>query len=136
MTEKTYQAIVIGAGAAGLTAAGTLGSLGIKTALIERELVGGDCTWTGCMPSKALLHVSKTAHTVRQAEKYGVMGSANGIDFARVRDYVQGVIAEIYQHETPDVFGAQYGVDVILGEATFLDSHTIDYRHRRTGKNA
>lgn len=125
MTDKTYQAVVIGAGAAGLTAAGTLGSLGIKTALIERELVGGDCTWTGCMPSKALLKVSKMAHAVRESAKYGVMTSPPQVDFARVRAYVRDVVAEIYQHETPEVFGSQYGVDVILGDAKFVDAHTM-----------
>jgi pyruvate/2-oxoglutarate dehydrogenase complex dihydrolipoamide dehydrogenase (E3) component len=125
MTQKTYQAVVIGAGAAGLTAAGTLGSLGIKTALIERELVGGDCTWTGCMPSKALLHVAKMAHHARMAGKYGVMTSAPTVDFGQVRAYIRGVIDEIYQHETPEAFSKAYGVDVILGDAQFLDANTI-----------
>jgi pyruvate/2-oxoglutarate dehydrogenase complex dihydrolipoamide dehydrogenase (E3) component len=55
-----YDMIVIGGGAAGLTAAGMSSLLGVKTALIKRHRLGGDCTWTGCIPSKSLIHASKT----------------------------------------------------------------------------
>ena len=51
-----YDMIVIGGGAAGLTAAGMSALLGAKTALIEQHRLGGECTWTGCIPSKTLLH--------------------------------------------------------------------------------
>ncbi|MGB1288992.1 MAG: FAD-dependent oxidoreductase, partial [Aggregatilineales bacterium] len=61
MTEQ-YRMIVIGGGAAGLTAAAFAGELGAKVALIEKEKLGGDCTWVGCVPSKALLKVAKVAH--------------------------------------------------------------------------
>lgn len=60
-----YDLIVIGAGAGGLTAA-TFGiEFGARVALVERDKIGGDCTWTGCVPSKSLLKAAKVAHSAR-----------------------------------------------------------------------
>lgn len=123
--QDVYDLIVIGAGAAGLTAAGFMGKVGGRVALIEKEKLGGDCTWVGCVPSKALLKVSKMAHTIRVASQYGLTASAPGVDMARVRDYVQNAVQDVYQHETPEVFARDYGVEVIQGEARFVDDHTI-----------
>jgi pyruvate/2-oxoglutarate dehydrogenase complex dihydrolipoamide dehydrogenase (E3) component len=67
-----YDLVVIGAGSGGLTAAQFAARLGAKVALVEKERIGGDCTWTGCVPSKALLKVAKVAHQVRAANDYGV----------------------------------------------------------------
>ncbi|RMG72652.1 MAG: FAD-binding protein, partial [Chloroflexi bacterium] len=120
-----YDLIVIGAGAAGLTAAGFMGRVGGKVALIERNALGGDCTWVGCVPSKALLKVSKIAHSIRTAEKYGIQVNTPNIDMPTVKIYVQQAIQEIYQHETPEVFAKAYNVEVILGEARFVDPHTV-----------
>ena len=125
-----YDLIVIGAGAGGLTASGFAGQIGAKVALIEREHLGGDCTWTGCVPSKALIKVANTAHTVRTANKYGVMTTTPTVDMAKVRDYIQRTIQEIYQHETPEEFSKR-GVDIILGEAQFIDANTIEVNDQR-----
>jgi pyruvate/2-oxoglutarate dehydrogenase complex dihydrolipoamide dehydrogenase (E3) component len=119
-----YDVIVIGAGSAGLTAAVFWGELQKKVALIERERIGGDCTWTGCMPSKALLKVAKIAHTVRTAHQYGITTSAPVIDMAFVRQHVHSVIQEVYQHETPEAV-AKRGVEVLIGDAQFIDPHTV-----------
>ena len=67
---NSYDLIVIGAGSGGITAAEFGARLGVKVALIEKNKVGGDCTWTGCIPSKALLKVAKVAHTMRSAGSY------------------------------------------------------------------
>jgi pyruvate/2-oxoglutarate dehydrogenase complex dihydrolipoamide dehydrogenase (E3) component len=69
MTE-TYDLIVIGGGAAGITAASFAARVGVKVALVEKYRLGGDCTWTGCVPSKALLKVAKVAHTLTPG-RYG-----------------------------------------------------------------
>jgi pyruvate/2-oxoglutarate dehydrogenase complex dihydrolipoamide dehydrogenase (E3) component len=122
---EAYDLIVIGAGAAGLTAAGFTGRVGGHVALIEREAFGGDCTWTGCVPSKALLKVSKTMHSIRTASKYGITVGEPTVDMAKVRDYVKASIEEIYQHETPEVFSENYNVEPVIGEARFIDAHTI-----------
>lgn len=122
---KPYDLVVIGGGSAGLTAAAFHGELGRKVALIERERIGGDCTWTGCVPSKALLKVAKVAHSIRTAEHYGIHVEAPKVNMAVVRQRVQDAIQEVYQHETPNEV-AKRGVEVVLGEATFLDAHTIE----------
>lgn len=131
MTARPYDLIVIGGGAAGLTSAGFMGKVGGRVALIEREHLGGDCTWAGCVPSKALLKVGKMAQTVREAAKYGITTSPPQVDMAAVRAYVQATIDEIYQHETPEVFGKNYNVEVIIGEARFVDPHTVAVGDRR-----
>lgn len=123
--QDVYDLIVIGAGAAGLTAAGFGGRVNARVALIEKHKLGGDCTWYGCVPSKALLKVGKVAHAVRTAAQYGIAAGQPVIDMQAVRAYVQQTIEEIYQHETPEVFAEAYGVEVILGEAQFIDSNTV-----------
>src|ERR1041385_163601 len=67
-----FDTTVIGGGAAGLTAAGIAASLGARTALIEQNRLGGDCTWTGCVPSKALLKTAGIANAIRTASRYGL----------------------------------------------------------------
>jgi len=128
--NEAYDLIVIGAGAAGLTAAGFGGRINAKVALIEKNKLGGDCTWVGCVPSKALLKIAKVAHTIRTADKYGITSSPPEIDMAKVRDYVQNTVQEIYQHETPEVFSEEYNVDVVLGKAEFIDSYTVKVGER------
>ena len=58
-----YDLVVVGMGSGGLVAAEFAASIGLKVAAVERDRVGGDCLWTGCVPSKALLAAAKTAHT-------------------------------------------------------------------------
>ena len=77
-----FDMVVIGGGAAGLTAAGISASLGAKTALVESHKLGGDCTWTGCVPSKALLKAAAVANTVRTAGRYGLEGREPQFDFS------------------------------------------------------
>ena len=68
-----YNLVVIGAGTAGLVAAAGAAGLGAKVALIERELMGGDCLNVGCVPSKAVISAARVARTVRGAEQFGVV---------------------------------------------------------------
>ncbi len=116
--------VVIGAGSGGLTAARFAAQLGARVVLVEKHRVGGDCTWTGCVPSKALLKVAKVAHSMLRAEAYGIMGSVPQVDMSAVRDYIDQTISQIYQYETPETLEAE-GIRVVMGAAQFLDSHTI-----------
>lgn len=128
--SDVYDMVVIGAGAGGLTAAAFAGELGAKVAMIERDKLGGDCTWRGCVPSKALLKVGKIAHAMRTADHYGIAAAEPVVDMAKVRDYVQNTIEEIYQHETPEVF-ADRGVETIIGEGRFIDANTVQVGDRQ-----
>jgi len=80
---------VIGGGAAGLTASGVATNLGAKTLLMEAEKLGGDCTWTGCVPSKSLLKSAKIAHHMRHAEDYGIAPQPVEVDFQQVMNRVR-----------------------------------------------
>ena len=130
MSEKHYDLVIIGAGSGGLTAAGFAARLGAKVALVEKSRIGGDCTWTGCVPSKALLKAAKVAHEVRSAAHYGIATGAPVTDMGRVRDYVRGAIQQVYQFERPEEL-VRGGIDVVMGAARFLDEHTIDANGQR-----
>src|SRR4249920_2959806 len=67
-----YNLVVLGAGTAGLVTAGGAAGLGAKVALVERELMGGDCLNVGCVPSKALIRAARAAANVRGAGEFGV----------------------------------------------------------------
>ena len=135
-----YDLIVIGGGSAGLTAAGFAVQLKARVALVERDRIGGDCTWTGCVPSKTLLKVAKVAHEMRTADRYGLTPavppgrrhsappgrrhSAPQVDLKSVMDHVRSVVMEIYEEESPKALRDD-GIDVYLGAGRFLDPHTL-----------
>jgi pyruvate/2-oxoglutarate dehydrogenase complex dihydrolipoamide dehydrogenase (E3) component len=125
MNQDLYDLVVIGAGSAGLVAGRFAAQLGVKVALVEKSRIGGDCTWTGCVPSKALIKAARIAHEVQTAHQYGVMTQAPTVDMTRVRAYVRRVIEGVYRFETPEAL-AEEGVEVILGSARFLDPWTIE----------
>lgn len=127
--NETYDLIVIGGGAAGLTAADFAAQLRVRVALVEKHLIGGDCTWTGCVPSKALLKAAKVAHEARTAAHYGVCTAPPTVDMPQVREYVRRAMAEVYQYETPERLAHQ-GVEVVIGAARFLDAGTIQAGER------
>ena len=119
-----YDICIIGAGSAGLTAARFAVRLGKRVALIEANRVGGDCTWTGCIPSKALLHAAKAAHAVRDANRYGISSRDQQVDFGAVMGWVKSAVKEVYAHETPDALRSE-GIEVLKGRAEFQDARTL-----------
>ncbi len=123
--KTSFDLIVIGAGAAGLQAAQFAVKMGARTALIEKDRIGGDCTWSGCVPSKTLLKVAKIAHSARTAADYGIQVGPPQINMNQVWSHVQQVIQEIYSQETPQAL-AEEGIEVIQGTARFLDPFTIE----------
>ena len=120
-----YDLTIIGGGSAGLVLAVAGAKLGKKTALVEKHRIGGDCLWTGCVPSKALLKAAKVANYIRDAEKYGIASTDATPDWQRVMAYVrstQHVIEE--EHDNPERF-REMGVDVIFGNGHFESSDTF-----------
>jgi len=110
---------VIGAGSGGLTVAAVASQLGLKTVLIERARMGGDCLNFGCVPSKALIAAATAAEAVRRAPAFGVNAGAPQTDFARVRAHVRDVIASIAPQDSAERFEG-LGVRVIAAEARFI----------------
>lgn len=113
-----YDVVVIGAGSGGITAAVTAAGFGKKVLLIDKNKPGGECTWSGCVPSKALIHEAKKVHTVRSAVKNYSYDSKNALD------HVHAVRENIYSHETPEAL-SKSGIEYLQGEASFKDSRTV-----------
>ncbi len=126
MPKHEYDLIVIGGGAAGLTASGMGASFGAKTMMIERAHLGGDCTWYGCVPSKAILKSAKVAQQIRQASHYGLTDQPVAIDFPKVMAHMRHIRQEIYDDADDPKIYENMGVDVVFGSASFVDPHTID----------
>ena len=121
-----YDMIVIGGGAAGLTASGMSAVLGAKTALVSSDRLGGDCTWFGCIPSKSLLKAAKVAHQVRTAAGYGLIPSEPKGDWARIIGRVHAIREQVYQDADAPPNMEKLGVDVICAQAHFLDQNSIE----------
>lgn len=130
MALNEYDLAIVGAGAGGLTAANFALQLGARVALIEKNRIGGDCTWIGCVPSKALLKAAKIAHDTRRAARFGIHASAPVADMAQVRDYIRQAIQQIYPSHTPEALRAK-GIDVIFGLGRFVDPHTLGVGEQR-----
>src|SRR6059058_4041921 len=76
-----HDLVVVGMGSGGMVAAEfAAGTLGLQVAVVERGRVGGDCLWTGCVPSKALLASARAAHVMRHADRYGLPSVVPEVD--------------------------------------------------------
>jgi len=115
---------VIGAGPGGLSAAAAAAAFGVPTVLIERGKMGGDCLNTGCIPSKALLAAAKRAALMRNAENFGVAVPSFRVNFAKVHEHVQSVIASVAPADSIERFTG-LGVRVIQASAKFKDRKTV-----------
>ena len=125
MSNYNYDLIVIGAGSGGISSANLGKNLGKKAALVEKEKIGGDCTWYGCVPSKALIKASEVAHHVNTLEKYGLKLNGNSkLDSKKVMAHVRATREKIYEEEKPEVF-QKMGIDVYIGAVKFLDNHRL-----------
>jgi pyruvate/2-oxoglutarate dehydrogenase complex dihydrolipoamide dehydrogenase (E3) component len=126
VAQYDFDVAVIGGGSAGLTASGLAASLGARTALIERDRLGGECTWSGCVPSKALIRAAAVAHAMRTADRYGIEPAEPVIDFRRVMDAMRRTRQEIYEDaDAPERVEAR-GVEVVESTAFFVDPHTLE----------
>src|SRR5690242_6103550 len=114
-----YNLVVIGAGTAGLVSAAGGAALGARVALLERHLMGGDCTNYGCVPSKVLIRAARAAYAIREAPEFGI-ATPNGkpIDFPRVMERMRRLRAQISANDSVDRF-SKLGAQVFLGDAKF-----------------
>lgn len=125
MTELiTPDICVIGAGSGGLTVAAAAAAFGVPVVLVERGKMGGECLNNGCVPSKALIAAARRAHGATGLGAFGITTSLPQVDFARVHDHVQRVIAAIAPNDSKERFTG-LGVRVIAGEARFKDRDVV-----------
>ncbi len=115
MKQNTYDVVVIGAGSGGLTSAVGFSKIGKKVLLVEKEHMGGECTNSGCIPSKALLHHAREYYSTKRLSGETPQNETYRHNaFTYVRDTVQHILNE----ETPETF-EKMGIDVVAGEAIF-----------------
>ena len=120
-----YSLVVIGGGAAGLVTAHAAAALGAKVALVERNLLGGDCLNVGCVPSKAIIRTSHLYAGMRNAETYGAqIPSDIRVDFAGAMRRMRGIRARIGRADSVQRLAAA-GVHVFFGQARFSGSDTL-----------
>ncbi len=122
-----YDLIILGGGGGGITGAMLAHGLGKKVALIDKKLFGGECTWSGCVPSKSLLHA---AHTVATAKCAGFYTTAGRTDFSisstAVMKSVRDIVSSIYEDEKPEVF-EKIGLTALENTSVrFTDAHTVE----------
>ena len=120
MVSKTdYDLCIIGGGAAGLVTAAGAAALGAKVILIEKNHLGGDCLYTGCVPSKTLIHSADIAHSIKKAPRFGLSAQLDPVDQKSVMKRVAEVIKTIEPNDSPERFRAM-GVEVVFAEAEFI----------------
>ena len=115
---KVFDLIVIGSGAAGLTSAFTALGFGKKVLIVEKHRSGGECTWSGCIPSKGLINQAKDVYS---AKKYADIS----VDSAALLTKVRAISEAIYSHETPEVL-EKAGAVFVQGEAAFISAKVIE----------
>ncbi|MGI8862900.1 MAG: dihydrolipoyl dehydrogenase family protein [Solirubrobacteraceae bacterium] len=114
-----YDLVVIGGGTGGLVCALIAAGAGARVVLVERGRTGGDCLWTGCVPSKALIAAAGLAHHMRHGDAVGLPPHEPEIDFARVMSHVRGAQRRIAPQDSPERLRRE-GVEVIQADARFL----------------
>jgi pyruvate/2-oxoglutarate dehydrogenase complex dihydrolipoamide dehydrogenase (E3) component len=120
-----YDLIILGAGAAGLVAATAGAYLTAKTTLIEKNRLGGDCTWYGCIPSKALLKAAGAYFFIQRLRDFGITNSEEAkCEPAKVMDYVRNKVQRISTHHPVELLQRR-GIEVLFGTPRFLDNKTI-----------
>lgn len=124
--QARYNLVVLGAGTAGLTAAGGAAAVGGRVALVERRLTGGDCLITGCVPSKGIISAARVAaDVVHRAGDYGIrVPQGTAVDFGAVMRRMRRLRARISPVDSVQHL-KETGVDVYLGEAKFVSRDAI-----------
>lgn len=127
---ESFDIVVIGGGTAGLVTASGSARLGRKVALIEREALGGDCLWTGCVPTKSLVATAKLAHQMQTADAYGLDRHEPRIDATAVMESMREARRIAGKHDDPEKF-RKLGIDVIEGTARLVSRSEVEVAGRR-----
>lgn len=126
---EPFDVVIMGGGTAGLVTASGCARLGRKVALIEQEALGGDCLWTGCVPTKALVASAKLAHQMRNAAAYGLEPVEPRITPRSVMESMREQRRRISHHDDPEKF-RRLGIDVIEGKARLVARNAVEVNGR------
>lgn len=127
MAQQTYDLLVIGAGAAGGTAATTAAAQGARVALVERDKIGGTCLNYGCDPTKTLIHTARLLYHAQHSQQFGLRFDSATYEWPAVLSYVHHVIDRI-RGGTPQEAASnlsQKGIDFVSAEAVFTSPHEL-----------
>ena len=113
MKKKEYDLIIIGGRSAGLVASVAAGAFGAKTALIEKDRLGGECSWTGCVPSKTLLSAANLAYRT-------------GCQPDQVMEHVRKTVKKASKASKVKSLLDKYQIDIFFGAPRFQDNHTLE----------
>src|SRR5437870_657946 len=127
---EQFDVVVIGGGTAGLVTASGCARLGRRVALIERESLGGDCLWTGCVPTKALVASARLAHQMRTADAWGLEPHTPQINPKSIMDSMREAQRVAGKHDDPEKF-RKLGIDVIEGPARLAGGDAVEVNGRR-----
>jgi pyruvate/2-oxoglutarate dehydrogenase complex dihydrolipoamide dehydrogenase (E3) component len=132
-TPEDYQAIIIGSGQGGTPLARALAHAGWKTALIEREHVGGTCVNEGCTPTKTMVASARVAYLARRAADYGIHTGPVTVDMLRVRQRKRDIVTSFRDGDIKRVEAAAPALDLLMGEAHFTGPHAVEVRLNEGG---
>src|SRR5919202_1481004 len=128
MTQtQHYDAVVIGAGQGGVPLARALARAGRKTALVEREHVGGTCINEGCTPTKTMVASAKVAYFDRRSADYGVQNGLVSVDMPKVRQRKRDIV-ESFRSGNERRIEETEGIDLLMGEARFTGPKELEGR--------
>ena len=124
-TENVYDAVVIGAGQSGGPLSTALARAGYRTAIVEREHVGGTCINVGCTPTKTMVASARVAYLSRRAADYGIQTGPVSVDLARVRERKRDIVSS-WRDGSQRRIESTDDVDLLFGQATFSGPRSID----------
>ena len=123
-----FDLVIVGMGSGGMVAAEFAATLGLKVAVAERGRIGGDCLWTGCVPSKALIASGKIAYHMRHADQWGIEPALPTVDRSRVWERIRSVQQQVAStDDNPDRY-REMGVEIVAGHARLTGPTSVSVK--------
>jgi pyruvate/2-oxoglutarate dehydrogenase complex dihydrolipoamide dehydrogenase (E3) component len=129
--REQFDLVIVGMGSGGIVAAEFAATIGLRTAVIERGRFGGDCLWTGCVPSKALIAAARAVHTMRHADALGLPAVTPDVDLGAVLQRIRAVQADIAATDDDPARFEAMGITVVAGTARLIGPNEITVDNER-----
>ena len=120
-----FDLTIIGGGVGGLVTASGASQLGAKVALVEKEKLGGDCLYYGCVPTKSLVHTARIISLLRRSSDFGLNPAKVDFEFKKIMDHMRSIQKKIGKHDNPERF-EKMGVKLFFGNGSFIDTGTFE----------